>query len=46
MCVCVSEYVCVCVCIGVYYSGCVSLTTKGSGGTAPHLQWEAQSVLL
>ena len=27
--------VCVCVCVGVYYSGCVSLTTKGSGGTAP-----------
>ena len=37
MCVCVSVSVCVCVCvcIGVYYSGCVSLTTKGSGGTAP-----------
>ena len=35
VCVCVCECVCVCVCIGVYYSGCVSLTTKGSGGTAP-----------
>ena len=55
MCVCVCVNVCVCVPVSVCVSvcakcttGCVSLTTNGTGGTsgAQHLQWEVQSVLL